>query len=237
MEKPEMGAMSPLDISNRTLLILYLSPYALYVLIPMVTDSPTLGYALRLGLVPLALALTWKNILPLTGPRPVGSSLLWGGLTGVIGCVLWVCLAKPFEPQGSHTPWSPLAFWLRFAAASLVVPLFEELLIRGYLFRLILQWQQAQKKGSHSPLSEALDECDVRSVEPGAWSSAAIFLSSALFAMGHRLFEWPAAMVYGVLLSMLWVVRKDMVALISAHAVTNACLATYIRHTGQWALW
>jgi hypothetical protein len=35
----------------------------------------------------------------------------------------------------------------------------------------------------------------------------------------------------------LWIARGDLVSCISAHAVTNAALAVYVRATGSWALW
>jgi len=237
MEKETTVDVCAPHTSNRTLLMYYLAPYALYVLIPFATGSQEVIYALRLLLVPPALAVCWRRYLPLTGPKSICASVLWGGLAGLFGCALWVALAMHIAPQDAPVSWTPRTFYLRLAAATLLAPVFEELLVRGYLFRLALQWQRAKKKGSHSPLSEALDDCDVADIAPGDWSLLAVLLSSLLFALGHRSFEWPAAMVYGVLLSLLWMVRKDMVSLISAHAVTNACLCLYIRHTGQWALW
>ncbi|VFQ44352.1 CPBP family glutamic-type intramembrane protease [Desulfoluna butyratoxydans] len=223
--------------SNRTLLLYYLAPYALYVLIPFTTESQEAIYALRLSLVPVALAVCWRRYIPLTGPKSIGISMLWGAMAGLFGCALWVGLSIPFAPQDIHAPWTPRAFFLRLAAATLLVPVFEEYLLRGYFFRLALQWQRAKKKGSHSPLSEALDDCNVAEIAPGDWSLSAIFLSSLLFALGHRPFEWSAALVYGVLLSVVWIRRKDMISLVSAHAVTNVSLALYVRHWGHWTLW
>lgn len=237
MEKETtLGTRTPYT-SNRTLLLYYLAPYALYVLIPLATDSQEIIYALRLLLVPLALVVCWRRYVPLAGPRSVGGSILWGGLAGLVGCALWVALTLPLAPLDIHTPWTPRAFFLRLAAATVLVPVFEEYLVRGYFFRLALQWQRAKKKGSHSPLSEALDDCNVADIAPGDWSLSAIFLSSLLFALGHRPFEWSAALVYGVLLSVVWIRRKDMISLVSAHAVTNVSLALYVRHWGHWALW
>ena len=237
MEKSHSIVLNETTPNNRSLLFVYLAPYALYVAIPMAIESQELIYTLRLLLVPLVLLFCWKKYIPLNGPSPVVSSIITGGITGIVGCALWVALTIPFAPKVMAAPWSPQAFALRLIAATLIVPIFEELLVRGYLFRLVLQWQTAKKKGSHSPLSEALDDCDVGTVEPGAWSFAAIVLSTLLFASGHRMFEWPAAMAYGVLLSMLWIMRKDMISLISAHAVTNFCLALYVYYTGNWNLW
>jgi hypothetical protein len=35
----------------------------------------------------------------------------------------------------------------------------------------------------------------------------------------------------------LWIVRKDLLSCIVAHAVTNLGLGLYVRATGSWALW
>ena len=47
--------------------------------------------------------------------------------------------------------------------------------------------------------SNALDtviyENSVNNFKPGDWSPFAIFFSSAVFMMGHRIAEWPAAFV------------------------------------------
>jgi len=237
MEKSQSIVLSETTRNNRSLLFFYLAPYALYVTIPMAIESQELIYTLRLLLVPLVLLFCWKKYIPLNGPNAISSSVIIGAATGILGCALWIALTIPFVPKEMAAQWSPQAFALRLAAATLIVPIFEELLVRGYLFLLVLQWQTAKKKGSHSPLSEALDDCDVGTVEPGAWSVTAILISTLLFASGHQVFEWPAAVVYGLLLSMLWIVRKDMISLISAHAVTNFCLALYVFYTGNWGIW
>ena len=237
MEKCEPINSRAIPVSNRSLLFFYLAPYALYVSIPMVTESRELAYALRLLFVPCLILFFWKKYIPLKGPKSWATSIAIGGITGLFGCALWVALTLPFAPSDAAPPWTTTAFVLRLAAATLTVPIFEELLIRGYLFRLVLQWQESKKKGSHSPLSETLDHCNIATVEPGAWSISAILITTLLFASGHQLFEWPAAMGYGALLSALWIVRKDMASLISAHAVTNLCLGLYVYTTGHWVIW
>ncbi len=236
MKKNPTADLGEIFPSNRSLLFFYMIPYALYVIIPMVMESRESIYTARLLLVPLALLLLWERYLPLKGPKAITPSIAAGAITGLGGCALWIALSIPFAPEES-LPWPPQAFTLRLIAATLLVPIFEELFVRGYLFRLILQWEAAKKKGSHSPLSEALDDCNISTVKPGAWSVYSILISTLLFASGHRLFEWPAAFIYGILLSMLWIARKDMISLISAHATTNFCLALYVYHSGRWMLW
>ena len=87
------------------------------------------------------------------------------------------------------------------------------------------------------PFGHALHERSIGDVRPGAWTPLALALSSVLFALGHAPAEWPAALAYGALMAGLWIVRKDLLSCITAHAVTNASLALYVSVSGEWALW
>ena len=62
-------------------------------------------------------------------------------------------------------------------------------------------------------------------------------ISVAAFTLGHSPPEWPAAAVYGLLMTGLWIIRRDLLSCVVAHAVTNIALAFYVRSTGQWGLW
>ena len=75
------------------------------------------------------------------------------------------------------------------------------------------------------------------SVGPGAWSWPAVAISTAAFTSGHHLHEWPAAMAFGSLMAWLWILRKDLIACIVAHSVTNIALAFYVLKTGNWHFW
>ena len=234
------GSAPPDGIANRDLLIPYFAPLMLYVGLGMLPDS--LGrewpYVLRLVLVPALLVWAWRWYVPLRGPRSAGISILVGAGVGVLTTVLWIALLAPLRPgPDPEAAWSATAFGLRLAAATLVVPIFEELVMRGFVLRLALQWQ-AQRR-SHSGLAAldaALDE-RIDAVAPGAWSWTAIAISCGVFAAGHALSEWPAALAYGAAMAALWIVRRDLVSCISAHAVTNLCLALWVHATDHWALW
>jgi membrane protease YdiL (CAAX protease family) len=74
-------------------------------------------------------------------------------------------------------------------------------------------------------------------VAPGAASLLSVAASTALFALGHRAPEMPAAVAYGLLMAGLWVVRRDLLSCVAAHATTNVALALYVRETGSWGVW
>lgn len=195
------------------------------------------SYSLRLIAVPLLLAWSWRWYCPLSGPRSLLGSIGIGVIAGLVGLVLWIGLLAPFTTPDVSQPWSTTAFVFRLLSAGLVVPLFEELMMRGFVFRLALQWDSLRKRQVEAPLHRALDEYSINQVSPGAWSWAAVLLSTLAFTSGHAMHEWPAAMAYGLLMALLWINRKDLVACIVAHGVTNITLAFFVFSTENWQYW
>jgi len=227
-------------VSNRQLLLPYAAPYLAYVgiaslLSPHLTD--TVNYLLRIVAVSLLLIWAWRWYCPLRGPHSPLTSVLTGIAAGLAGLVLWLVLLTPFVDPADAEPWSSTAFVLRLLSAGLLVPVFEELLMRGFLFRLALQWDHARKNKEHEPLLTALDARSVNDVTPGQWSWMAIALSTLAFMSGHHTLEWPAAVAYGLLMAALWIWRKDLIVCIAAHATTNIGLACFVFVTGKWQYW
>lgn len=156
---------------------------------------------------------------------------------GVAGVLVWAGLLLPFQEPSAGDPLELVPFLFRLAAATLVVPFAEELLCRGYIFGLVTQWQEARRAGVAAPFDEAFEKRSVHQLAPGAWTALALFASSVAFAAGHLPAQWLAAFGYGVLMAGLWIVRGDLVAPITAHAVTNFALYLYVFVTESWWLW
>lgn len=227
-------------LTNRQLVVPYALPYFVYVglaSVPADVMGRESSYGLRILVVGALLLWARRWYCILRGPRAMGASIAWGVAAGVFGAGLWVGLLSPFVSAEGARAWSPLAFWLRFAAAGALVPVFEELAMRCFVFRLALQWGQERDKGTPEPLQAVLDERSLNDVRPGEWSWTAVFVSMAVFAAGHGMAEWPAAVAYGLLMCGLWVMRRDLVSCIAAHASTNVTLALYVLTTGQWQYW
>ncbi len=226
------------SLSNFSLVVPYAAPYAAYVLIAGIAARlpAGIGYALRLLVVGGLLAWAWRWYLPLTGARSVAGSTAWGILAGTVGIPLWVLLVAPFGPPAG-IPWSGGDILLRLAAAVLVVPLAEELLLRGYVLRLALQWLEERRRNPSQAFHRALFERSLN--EPGRlrWSWAAVLISSAAFALGHQPWEWAASLVYGVLMCTLLVGRQDLLSCVVAHGTTNLGLGLYVWWTGSWQYW
>jgi membrane protease YdiL (CAAX protease family) len=223
---------------NRKLLLPYLAPYFAYVLVATLAAdrvSREVDYVARLVVTSAALIWAWRFYVPLRGPGSAGTSIALGAGAGLVGLALWIALLGPFVEGGEA--WEPGAWGLRALAATTLVPVFEEQLMRGYVLRFAIQWDRARSAGAADPFGVALDKSSISDIEPGAWTWTALFISSGVFALGHHQAEWPAALAYGLLMAGLWIWRRDLLTCVVAHAVTNASLALYVRATGSWALW
>ena len=218
--------------SNARLALPYFLAYFLYVGVAALPLDRVPSYALRIALSGAALAWGFRSYRGILGPRSPLLSIAAGVAAGIAGTALWILLLGPLALHGE--PWEGNAFVLRLLAATLLVPVFEEMALRGFLLRLVVQWQQAKGRDR---FGEAWERMSIHDLPAGAYTAAAIAVSTAAFAAGHTLREVPAAIAYGLLMCGLWVWRRDLLTCIAAHAVTNLTLALYVRHTGEWGLW
>ena len=103
---------------------------------------------------------------------------------------------------------------------------------------MALQWDKNRHNNTMVlALNETLDNNSINDVKPGAWSIMAVAISSIAFTAGHLPVEWLAAMAYSILISILWIIRKDLLSCMVAHGVTNLALALYVYSTGNWGFW
>ena len=227
-------------LTNRQLIIPYTAPYLAYVgiaSIPPSFISVEINYLLRVFAVSALLLWARRWYCTLTGPRSLKGSMLVGTSVGIIGVILWIALLAPFTSVSTSAPWSFQGFVLRLFCAGLLVPFFEEIMMRGFIFRLALQWDSLRKYQTEETLQTVLDEHSINDVEPGQWSWLAVIISTLFFTAGHAMHEWLAALTFGLLMAFLWAYRKDLVACITAHAVANTVLAFYVFTTGNWHYW
>jgi hypothetical protein len=225
---------------NRDLILPYGVPYFAYVGIASLSQNripAEIAYALKIIIVPLLLYWAWKWYVPIIGPKKPLGSFFYGIVFGIAGLVVWCVLMAPFIDIKGES-WVVSDFFLRSFAAVLIVPVFEEYFIRGYILRAALQWDKNRKKDNMtSALNKTLDSDSIDDVKPGAWSVMAIAISSIAFTAGHLPVEWLAAMAYSILISVLWIIRKDLLSCMVAHGVTNLTLAAYVYYTGNWGFW
>lgn len=226
------------SISNYSLLLPYFAPYIAYVFIASLFSGMPAEwrYSLNIVVVLAILIWAWRRYLPLTGPKRTFMSVVWGLLCGLFGMVIWILLLGPFVDSDTNG-WRNSAFYLRLFAASILVPIFEELLMRGYIFRFAYQWDRQRKINKKKAFDRALKDQCINNFQPGAWSVPAVLVSTLAFTLGHQLHEWPAAFFYGLLMVLLWIKRKDLISCMVAHGTTNFALGLYVHFTKQWQLW
>ena len=193
-------------------------------------------YFLRMVMVTILLWSFRKCYLSIFSGRSRLQSILMGILLGITGCILWVILLTPFISENTR-PWDPLPFFLRAISATLLVPVFEELLMRGYIFKLASQWDLFKKRKKENALALTLDHATVNDGHPPQWSMSGVLISTFFFTMGHAVHEWPAALAYGLLMAFLLIKTGGLLACVVGHATTNLTLAMYVWFTGQWGFW
>lgn len=106
----------------------------------------------------------------------------------------------------------------RTLGCAVVVPIFEEIFWRGWLARWLV------------------DSRDFRNAPLGAYTPAAFWIGSALFAVEHGPY-WDVGLLCGILYNW-WMIRtRSLADCILTHAVTNACLSAWVLARGQWQYW
>ena len=158
---------------------------------------------------------------------------------GVVGYVLWVGICS-LEPERSflsvfglqefwakRTAFNPFSeisdnlhrtcfLGLRFTTLALIVPVAEELLLRGFLVR----WVQ---------------DVDLKSVEFDKLGWMAIMAPTLCSVLTHP--EIVAAIVWFSLVTWLMIYTKNFWNCVVAHMMTNLLLGIHVLVTGSWELW
>jgi CAAX prenyl protease-like protein len=158
-----------------------------------------------------------------------------GILLGIVGVFQWVGMENallhlwPNYPRPSGSPLdptkdfsSPLAMWsfftLRWAAASLMVPVMEELFWRDFGWRSVAA------------------PADFKLAKLGEWDRGIPFIIVTLvFASVHV--EWMTAIVWGLMIGGLLIYTRSLGACIIMHAVTNFLLGAYVLYSHDWKFW
>ena len=199
-----------------------------------------LTYVAKTLVVAGLLVLLWKHYTKVRWTH-----LGLGLAVGVVGLVQWVGMekllmsvpwlswthlggdlrAEAFKPYEHFS--SPAAQWgfiaVRWAGASLVVPVMEELFWRDFLWRTVA-----------SPN-------DFKLQQVGEYDNASFWGVPLAFAMVHP--QWLTAIVWALLIAWLLWRTKSIGACIVAHATTNFLLGAYVLiswygfRKDEWFFW
>ena len=211
-------------------------PFAVYIAVlaggPFLRDALPPGwdgrwlYAVQIGSVMLALiwfARAYEELRPLAlGRRDALEAVVAGVAVFVLWINLdfsWAMLGEPgagFDPRraGGDIDWMLTA--VRLFGAAAVVPIMEELFWRSFLLRWI-------------------DRPDFLQQVPATASLRALFISSVVFGIEHKL--WLAGILAGLAYGSLYRRSNTLWSPILAHAVTNLLLGLWVVATGAWHFW
>jgi uncharacterized protein len=143
--------------------------------------------------------------------KPTG----WLGLLGI------EARKEGFDPGLFQNPigyWFSLIF--RFLRAAVVVAFVEEIFWRGFIMRLVCDWEGdywKQPFGRHRWLS--------------------FLIVTGLFIFAHGASDYAGALVYGSLTYALCVWSKNLGACVVMHATANFLMGLYIMAYGKYGLW
>lgn len=188
-----------------------LLPFAVFMLTALLastfTETPGLVYPMRALIMAGVIALFWRVYLALPwrlDPLALGS--------GVVIAAMWIVTAPAATGDPAFGALTGLAFvgWVvaRIAGTSLFVPLIEEMMFRGYMFKRI------------APSSTG-------------WRMAlAVAISAGLFALLHD--RWVEAAIAGAIFGLLVWRSRNITDAIVSHASANFLIAVYALLTGAW---
>jgi CAAX prenyl protease-like protein len=198
-----------------------------------------LVYAARIVATLAAVAFVWPVFREL-GWRVTPLS----ALVGVVGGGLWIWLCWQDWEQ-ALLPRIGLTWWLestlrtaynpqaelgdnqaalysflavRFLGLVVVVPIIEELFLRGFVMRVVI-------------------DPDWWKVPFGTVTPAAVAAGTILPVLMHPASEFFAVVVWFSLVTVLMAYTKSFWDCVIAHAITNLMLGIYVVRSGDWQLW
>ena len=197
--------------------------------------------------------------------------------TSVGLCALWVLLGHGMDhlapswfdqpdkggilrKMGVGSPLFISAVTLEYVGMTLVVPLFEELLMRSAVLRgtssarqtgvgilqmlvdfpLIGDWLMETDLGHWATAQPPAFTTMLESTPVGRLTVFSVIVSSAVFALGHSPRDWPGAVLCGVTWClMLWYTnrgdkKRGLGPIVWSHGLTNALLLTYVLVSRDW---
>jgi CAAX prenyl protease-like protein len=187
-------------------------------------------YALRIAVTAAVIIAAWPSLR-----RWLGRPSWWPPLLGIGLVVPWIVLAvlqreagwgggvgerpsfDPFTAFGGGTPLAWAFLVLRFIGLVAIVPVAEELFLRGFLMRFVV----------HDEFWKV----------PFGTLTVAAAGACALYAAVSHPAELVAAVGWFAVVSGIAAATRKPIDCVLAHAGTNLALGAYVVATGNWWLW
>lgn len=151
-------------------------------------------------------------------------------LVGIVVCVAWVGLdglyprlAKPegqWNPVGQFGSGTATAWFyiiVRWAGSTIIVPPLEEVFYRSFLYRYFVR-------------------INFLSMPLGQFHTLSFVVTSSIFGLMHP-DRWVAGVLCGLAYQGLVVYKNRLGDAMTAHAITNFLLASWVIWRGDWSFW
>lgn len=185
------------------------------------------------------LAYWWKQyeFRPLKSPHVIIAIIV-----GVVGIALWFVPWWLHVQTGIENKWlgmvsrdkdgfnptilegNALGYWasigMRFVRSTLAVPFLEEIMMRGFIWRYLVN-----------------PDGDFYKVPFGIWHKVGVGGSILAFTLGHHIPDLLGCLVYAILISFVALRTKSLGACVICHAVSNFIQGIIVLQTGQWGFW
>ena len=167
--------------------------------------------------------------------RPFVAEMRWAFsweavVVGVIVCIMWIGLDglyprltelgsewNPHEPfgQGSTLAW--FFVLVRLAGSSVIVPPFEEVFYRSFLYRYLVK-------------------LDFLAMPLGQFHALSFVVTSIIFGLVHPE-RWLAGILCGLAYQWLVLRKQRLGDAMTAHAITNLLLGLWVFWRNDWKFW
>lgn len=222
------------------LFIPYLLPYLTFLGIRAIADlfpnGLYTGYIIAYTTAAILLWIFRKKYQEIRENKITFVNLFLALMVGAIGITFWILpyhyiinfaktdgifglLGSRQNTVGLHLlqkKWFSPFILFRFVGYVFMVPIFEELFIRSFLWRFVI-----------NP--------NIKTVAVGEYTAYAFWGTAILFALSHN--EWIVAFLYALIINLFLVIKKDLTLCIVAHSFSNAILIAYVVMSGKWFLW
>ena len=202
--------------------ILYVAPFLVYILFPTLFSlafNQYITYAART----ICMSTLLLFLIPHYKISRRKISLLAIPF-GIASIVIWI-LIDPYYPHLGSSEYNPLLmehlayflFLTKFVGMTFVAACIEELFVRSFLNRLLI------------------DPCDWKKVPHGKFTALSFIITTLFFGFAH--YRWLAGLISGAIFNLTYYKTKNIESCIVAHAVANAILFIYVALTSSWTLW
>ncbi|BBO67432.1 hypothetical protein DSCA_13620 [Desulfosarcina alkanivorans] len=229
----------------QALLLLYLSPYAVYVAFSSIPETMlSMDVAQGFKFLATGAVLLWFGKHYRFGPL----NAIHGFIALLALPVALLCWVGPFYllaaagmtdvmAAGDREAFSTFYFCMKLVNSVVLVAIFEELLMRVYVMGWLHQaGAQRQDKGLVGSILDTLEQHPA----PAAalpLSTFAVAGTTLVFAAGHQAYEYPSAIFYFLFTTWLYHKSGSMWVCILIHGLTNLAIALMVRYAGMGWLW